>query len=170
MFGNCFPKPSQKAPQTSQSGSREPAQNRFTEKPPILWPKAPQMVSQGIPKGCLLGSIFESLFLQFSRRLPEPSQTPCTRVLEPFWLQFGSIFGAVWASFSETHGRVKIELPLQRELNSQGPGPSGKQQKNDFFQNPLWEGSWDPSWNHLFPIFGAILAPLGRPAALSKRL
>ena len=123
MFRKCFPKPSQKAPQTSQSGSREPAQNRFTEKPPILWPKASQMVSQGLPKGCPFGSIFDSSFVLFFRQLLEPSKTPCTRVLEPFWLQFGSILGAVWAPFSETHGKVKIVLPLQRELIFQGPQP-----------------------------------------------
>ena len=60
----------------------------------------------------------------------------------------------------------KIELPLQRELNSQGPRPFAKQQKNDFFQYPLWERSWDPPWSISFPSwlhFGSLWAPRWPP-------
>ena len=104
--------------------------------------------------------------MQFSRRLPEPSQTPCTRVLEPFWLQFGFIFGAVWASFSETHGKVKIVLLLIRELNFQGPGPSEKLQENDFFQKTSSGRVLEPSLDHFFSSrlhFGSLWVPRWAP-------
>ena len=37
-----------------------------------------------------------------------------------FWYHFGFHFGAIFSDFSEPADLVRIELPLQRELNSRG--------------------------------------------------
>ena len=40
----------------------------------------------------------------------------------PFWLHFGSMFGAILGPESKEGEKVKIELSLRRELNFGGPG------------------------------------------------
>ena len=39
-------------------------------------------------------------------------------ILHRFWYDFGLHFGVIFSDFSEPADLVKIEFPLQRELNS----------------------------------------------------
>ena len=125
------------------------------------------MSPKGDPRGpqrVPLGLQFRVFFLQFLRKLPERSQTRSRRDLEPFWLHFGSTFGAMLAPFSEAHEKVKIELSPRRELNFQGPGPSQKAQKNTVFRDPFRDGFWGRPWTIFFSSwlhFGFLWAPFG---------
>ena len=119
------------------------------------------MVLQGLPEGSLLASFFERFFGQCLGRLREPSQTASELILGPFWLHFGSIFGAIWGPESKKGEKVKIELSLKRELNFGGPRHPPKRPKIDFFGNSFREGSWGLSWSHLCSSWARFWGPLG---------
>ena len=61
------------------------------------------------PFDSFLGPLWESL--QNASRL----------ILDPFWLHFRNRFGTFLVYFVGINAKVTIELPLQRELNFQGP-------------------------------------------------
>ena len=148
-FPNSSPNPSKWIP----GACLEQIQGRVSNFVSKSFPNGVPGAGERAPFGLHFRLLFPYVFKQAPKTFPDTK------------LQFGSIFGPLGESFSETHGKVKIELPPTRELNFQGPGPSQKQQKTDFFKKPLQERSWCPPWTIFFsdpdPFWLLLATPMG---------
>ena len=135
---------SKNGPEWLPNGSQEAPRKGFSKRSANSLQKGLQKPAPGLPKGPQKSSIFDAFFDRFLGRLREPPKTASERIWKPFWLHFGSIFGAILVPKWGEAEKVKIELPPRRELNFRGPGHPQNDQKIDFFRNPFREGSRDP--------------------------